>query len=510
MNSLLLGIDIGTTVVKAATFELDGRVRRTVRRDSPVEIPRLGWSEADMERLWDLVQMVVAETVAGDGDAVAAISLSAVACGAWLVDARGDAVRRAILWNDGRAADLIAAWQESGVLGEVFRRSGNALYPGYTVPVIRWLHTHERDTLDRASWVLCCKDWIRLRLTGEVATDESDASYMPWDIARRAYDEEIWRLCGIEAYGDRFPPVRASTAIAAGLRPGAARALGLRPDTPVVVGMADVTATTLGAGVTAPGQACTLLGTSCLNSLVLDRPEIAPRGIGITACTVGGRWLRSLVNTAGTLNLDWFIDQVWSGPRDSALVEVEAEAARVPIGAEGVLYHPYLNTTGVVSPFVHPHARAQFFGLSVEHTRAHLARAIYEGVALAIRDCFEAMPDSPAEIRLAGGGARSPLWCQMIADCTGRRLYVPVGDELGALGAALLAGIGSGIYRTLEEAAAQVTIDRVYEPRADVHEAYTRLLTLYRSVATRLAPEWTHRHEVLQALLGGGADGRSD
>jgi sugar (pentulose or hexulose) kinase len=500
MSGLLLGIDVGTSVVKAAVFDASGRAVTVARHRFPVDTPRPGWSEADMERLWEDVAAAVAEAAAEDGSGVDALSLSAIACGAWLVDAAGRPLRPGILWNDGRAADLVAGWQAGGVLEEVFRLSGNVVYPGYTVPLVRWLMEHEPEVMVRCRWVMCCKDWIRLRLTGEVATDESDASYMPFDIASRRYSERLWDLCGVAACADRFPPVRASTAVAGALRGTVARALGLRPGIPVVTGMADVTATTLGAGVVAPDHACSLLGTSCLNNVVWDRPLTAPFGVGITAATVGRRWVRSLVNTAGTMNLDWFIAQVWPGGPGTSFGDVEAAAAQVPIGADGLLYHPYLNTTGVVSPFVHPHARAQFFGLSREHTRAHLARAVLEGVALAIQDCYQAMPTPPTEIRLAGGGARSPLWCQIIADCTGRRVLVPAGEELGALGAAMLAGLATGCYGSPEEAASHVGIARVHEPNSDAHRAYTALFGLYREVASHVQQDWTRRHEILRML----------
>jgi sugar (pentulose or hexulose) kinase len=273
----------------------------------------------------------------------------------------------------------------------------------------------------------------------------------------------------------------------------------------VIAGMMDVAATTLGTGAIRPGQACSIVGTSFLNCFLLDKPGFEPRGVGVQMRTTNSVWLRAMVNTAGTINLDWFLDQLCAAERaDPKLAGsdiyrwAEAQAASVPVGANGLLYHPYLSNAGVISPFFHPAARAQFFGLSVDHTRAHMLRAVYEGVALSMRDCVTAIPDAIDEWFMAGGGSRSGFWCQMFADCTGKTILVPEGEEFGARGVAMLAGVATGIYADVADAARTVSrVRRRFEPDPGLTERYARLHDIYKGVHRHLREDWWDRFNMM-------------
>jgi sugar (pentulose or hexulose) kinase len=507
-DRLLLGIDVGTSVVKCVLFDTHGHEIAVARRESPVQRPHPNWSEADMDTVWARVLEALGEVAAdGRGVRVAAVGITGTCCGAWLVDAAGRPVRTAILWNDGRAADIVAEWQGSGQMSEIFAISGNALFPGYTLAVLTWLQRHEPETLARARWLLHSKDWIRFKLTGEIAAEESDCSYIPFDIRRRALSPELFELAGIGEHVRLLPPMRQGFEPAGTVTPAVTAATGLPAGTLVVAGLVDVVASTLGAGAWRPGQACSIVGTSALNSLVSARPIFAPPDVGVQAVMPGGAWLRSLVNTSGTLNLDWMLDVLAAAEKERAAADgsdvfdlIEEAIQDLPIGADGVIYHPYVNTTGVISPFVNPTARAQFFGIGVHHTRAHLMRAVYEGVALSMLDSYENMPERCDEVLLSGGGARSAFWAQMFADATGRRVLVAEGSEFGARGAAMMAGIGAGIYRDLAAAAAIAQVARVHEPDPDAHSLYRALYELYRELYRRLGDVWWLRHRILEQL----------
>jgi sugar (pentulose or hexulose) kinase len=507
-DTYLLGIDIGTSVVKSVLFDVQGREVVVARRESQVSRPHPNWSEADMELVWALTLATLKEVAAdGRGDAVLGIGITGTCCGAWLVDAQGSPVRTAILWNDGRAADILEEWQRSDLFRAIFAISGNALFPGYTLSVLAWLQRNEPDTLASARWLLNSKDWIRFKLTGEIAGEESDCSYLPFDIRRRALSPELFRLAGINDQLRLIPRLQHGFDTAGAVTPAVAAATGLRAGTLVAAGLVDVVASTLGAGAWRPGQACSIVGTSMLNSLVSASPMFEPAGIGVQAVMPGGAWLRSLVNTSGTLNLDWMLGVLADEEKRAAAARkisvfdlVEALIEQVPIGAEGVMYHPYVNTAGVVSPFVNPTARAQFFGIGVHHTRAHLIRAVYEGVALAMLDAYENMPEPCEEVLLSGGGARSPFWSQMFADAMGRSVLVAAGSEFGARGAAMMAGIGAGVYRDLGEAAATVQIVRRHKPDFAAHQRYRALYELYRVIYQQLQDAWWLRHRVLQQI----------
>jgi len=418
----LLGIDLGTSALKCVAFNAQGDEIAISRRTPEIMRPKPSWSELSMDQLWDTVRSCVREIssnpVVSSGK-IAGIGITGTCCGSWLLDADGNPVRNAILWNDGRAADIIGRWQQDQILDKIFSLSGNVIFPGYTVPVLRWLLEYEPHTLERATYNVYCKDWLRFKLTGNLALDRSDIGYMPSDIQRGEISDELLGVCGIESTKRLFPGFIESDAIAGYVLRDVAQALGIPAGIPVVGGLVDVAATTLGTGAYLPGQACSIIGTSFLNNIVADRPSFEPFGTGVQTQSVNHVWIRSMVNTSGTINVQWFLDQFY---KDELTVDhnpfltiydwAEFTASQVPIGSRGIVYHPYLNTTGVISPFVNPTARAQFFGLSIEHTRADMLRAVYEGTALSMLDCFAHLPmrlrscSSRAAERAAIFGAR--------------------------------------------------------------------------------------------------------
>ncbi len=507
----LLGIDIGTSLVKSVIFDLHGN-EVVVSHVAP-EIIRVkpDWSETPMQGIWQSVVESVREVTYNDairGHSIAGIGLSGTACGAWLINEYGKPIRNAILWNDGRAAEIVGDWQQSGVLDEIFRISGNTLFPGYPLSVLRWLLQNEPETLEKAHSFMFCKDWIRFCLTGTIATDHSDTSYMPYDIRCRDYSDKLLQICGIESTRHLFPTIADSEAIAGVVIPRIADNLGISPSIPVVIGLTDLAATTLGAGVYLPGQACSIIGTSLANNLILDDVSFTPFGVGALASTVCGVWLRTMTNTSGTINLQWFLDQFCKAEQEnetnagrSIYTWAEEQAAKIPLGSAGIIYHPYLNTAGVISPFVNPAARAEFFGISIEHKREHLLRAVYEGTALSMLDSYLQMPIRVHQLTVSGGGARSHFWCQMFADCTGCEIQVPNGSEYGARGVAMLAGVASGLFKNLEEALqAMVRVERRYIPNLAATEKYREIYQLYQKIYQHLSDDWWERRRLLSRL----------
>ena len=474
-KTYMLGIDIGTSAIKCVVFNTEGH-EVAVSRGVP-DLIRLqpGWSELNSDNLWQIIENLLREITSDPAIAdgrIECIGITGTCCGSWLFDADIRPVRNAILWNDGRAADIIGQWQKNGILDEIFRISGNVIFPGYTIPTLRWLVENEPESLEKSSYNLYCKDLVRYKLTGRIALDRSDLAYMPFDIRKGELSEELMKICGIDSVLHIFPEIIESGDIAGYVLPEVAKSVGLPSGIPVVGGLVDVAATTLGAGAYLPGQACSTVGTSFMNNLVSDQPSFEPFGIGVQTRSVNHTWIRSFVNTSGTINLQWFLDQFCVDKREIINMTgeniydwAEKTAAEIPIGSGGIIYHPYLNTTGVISPFVNPTARAQFFGISIEHTRAHMLRAVYEGTALSMLDCYAHMPVEVKQLYISGGGARSPFWCQMFADCTGRKILVTSGSELGARGVVILAGIACGIYKDLSDAIQSVIhVEREHTP----------------------------------------------
>jgi sugar (pentulose or hexulose) kinase len=504
-NRYLLGIDSGTSVVKVVVFDQHGREVALARGEMQVVAPQMNHSETEMIAAWEVVADTIAAAVAQvGGDSIAAVGFSGTACGFWAIDEAGRPVRSAILWNDGRASDVITRWQADGVFSQVFNISGNAMFPGFPLATLRWLQDHEPVSLERARWFLFHKDWLRYNLTGAIHTDQTDVAYFPGDIRGRGYSAELLDLVGLGAYHDRLPPVVEPHQVVGEVSASAAARTGLRAGTPVVAGAVDVIASALGGGTYRTGQACAILGTAFLNSIVVDEPSFTPHDSGINAAMPGGVWLRSLANMAGTMNITWLVDELAGEERAAAqagggdvFALMEQKIRDIPVGSNGVLYLPYLSPGGINAPIAEPNARAIFFGMSAENTRADLMRAVYEGIALAMRDCFACVGSPFDDVTLVGGGARSAFWTQMFADSAGKRMVIVEGSEFGARGAAILAGVGTGIFESFDAAmAATIRPVRVYEPDPARAAVYEQLYELYYLLSRTSRDAWRLRRQI--------------
>lgn len=487
-DELLLGLDVGTTRLKAAVFDLG-------RPDTPIAVshagfpsyaPRPGWSEAEPSTVLHAALATIADVVGEvGGRPIAALGIGGIACGAWLSDVQGAPLRSAILWNDGRAVEIVARWKERGTLDRIFEISGNVPYPGYTLPVLRWLADNEPELVGRARGALHCKDWLRLQLTGEWLSEESDASYVPFDIRRRVWSDELFALCEVEEEAQLLAPL-APTDHVTQLAPAIAERVGLASSTRVALGACDIVAGVVGAGAIAQGRAVTLLGTSANSSVVTAEPVFEPHGIGIMAASPLHRWVRTMVNTSGSMTLDWIAGLLTGGDVGAVLRLAE----RADPGAGGVVLIPYLSNAGVVTPFVDAAARGAIAGLRIDHRPEDIARAAVEGIAFAVADGYDCLRGRVSEITAVGGAARSDLLLQTIADATGFPVSRPSGDELGARGVALLAAWAAGLLagpEELERVVADVEVARRFEPEPErIAESRAR----YRAAAEATRELW--------------------
>lgn len=465
MQDLIIGVDVGTTTVKSAAFALpDLALPVAVRRRASMTVaPQADWSESDPEAVEAVVTATIHELVDEVGAGrVAALGITGTACGAWLADDHGAPVRPAILWNDGRAAGITGAWARDGRMARIFELSGNVPFPGYTLSVLAWLVEHEPQSLARAAAVLWCKDWLRWRLTDVVGSDESEASYVPFDMVARTWSDELFRITGTEACRPLVPELL-EPRVTLPLSEAGARATGLVPGTPVGVGATDIVAGLVGAGGVAVGGTVTILGTSANSTVVAADVPWEPRGVGIMAASPLGRHARSLINTSGSATLDWGARLLTGGDVDRLL----ALAAKAPEGADGLILVPYLSPAGTVSPRHDPAATATLGGLRAHHGPAHVARAVVEGLALAVADCYANMALPVTDIVAVGGAARSDLLLQALADLAGHPVVRLEGDEMGARGAAVLAAWAIGASDDLEALSASVRPERRFEPRTD-------------------------------------------
>lgn len=504
--SYVIGIDKGTSYVKAVVFDVHGRDMGSAAARVSILSPHPGWHEEDAGQSWELTAGVIRDALASaevHSSSVSGIGIAGHMGGLWLIDDDGRPVRHAICWPDERAQAIQLRLQHEGVLDRVFDISGNGMMPGISVMLMAWLSRHEPEVLARTRYALCAKDYLRFCLTGEIATDPSDVGFVPGDIDTRQFSPPVMEMCGAADWLAKLPPVRPSEDVAGRLTARAASATGLTPGTPVVTGLGDACANALGTGCVLPGQSVTVLGTSCLNSRVINTAAREPRGMGFLFAMPFGRYLRILPNTSGTITLDWFLDR-FGGPRNAAGhwdFEALARAAdAVPRGAGGVIMLPYVNGSGVLAPYFDAQARGAFFGASSQTGRDHLLRAVYESLCYATRDCFAAMDGASSDLVLTGGGSRSPFWAQMFADVCGLPVEVSDADETGALGVAMLAGVASGLWTDLPQAlSATVRIAARYEPDPVASADYNDWFGLYQA-----ARDTYRRHSAARAALAGG------
>ncbi|MGI5459197.1 FGGY family carbohydrate kinase [Streptomyces sp. CA-249302] len=434
-----IGLDLGTSAVKAVRFDDDWRAVDSETENTVVRTSG-GHSEQDMREVWAAAARVVGAVARRSPDAVALLALTAQGDGCWLVGADGEPVRDAILWNDARAGGVIDAWEADGTLERAFRTNGSYGASGVAHAQLRWLTEHEPDTLKRASTLLSCGSWVYRRLTGRAVLEVSDAANPFLDARTRRYDDELLEVFELTELRRLLPRTVSGPDRIAPLRADVAADLGLPPGTPIGLAPYDVVASATGAGVTRPGQGFAILGTTLCAAAVTSDPLLsrAPNGMTLPGCA-DDRWLIANATMIGTEVLDWTARLM--GLADAA--EVVALAGTAHPGDQPLLL-PYLSPAGERSPFRDSGVRGSLLGLTVRHTRADIARATLDGLTLSLRDCLAAT--GPVhELAVIGGGARSTAWCQTISDATNLPVILPDTAEAGARGAVLTAAVDLGL-----------------------------------------------------------------
>jgi xylulokinase len=453
---LLLGIDISTTAAKALLINEAGLVVKSCSTPISISQPRPLWSEQDPEEWWHgTVTSTRAVLQDVDSGQVGAIGLTGQMHGLVLLDGEGRVIRPAILWNDQRTGPQCDVIRERIGRDRLLEITGNGALPGFTAPKILWVQEHEPANWSQTRHILLPKDYVRFRLIGEHATDRADGSgTLLFDLRNRDWSEEVTTALGIPAH--YLPKTYEGPEVTGRLTSGAAESLGLPPGIPVVGGGGDQAAQSVGVGAVEPGIVAVTLGTSGVVFAPTRRAVVESEGRLHSFChCLPDRWhLMGVMLSAGG-SLRWYRDNMAPDMDFDRLLE-PAEA--IPVGCEGLLFLPYLS--GERTPHPDPLARGAFVGLTGRHTLAHLTRSVLEGVAFGLRDSFELIHSQAniemKEVRLSGGGAQSPLWRQILCDVLNTDLAVVNVTEGAAFGAALLAGVGVGVWPDVNAACGSV------------------------------------------------------
>lgn len=454
MASKFLGIDVGTGGTRALLIDATGRILTSATVDhAEMSSPQLGWAEQDPRDWWRAACAAVRQCFANsaaDPSDISAIGLSGQMHGLVLLDSAGEVLRPALLWCDQRTEVECREITEQVGARRLIDLVANPALTGFTLPKIYWVRKHEPQLWSRVHSVMLPKDYVRFQLTGARATDVADASgTLLFDVVHRRWSAPILQASDLRP--EILPQVFESPEITGRVSKAGAAASGLREGIPIVAGAGDQAAGAVGMGIVEPGSVSATIGTSGVVFAATSSPVVEPQGRIHTFChAIPGRWHVMGVTQGAGLSLRWFRDQFARGSSYDALMH---EAAAVPPGSDGLLWAPYL--MGERTPHLDPSARGALVGLTAQHTRAHVIRAILEGVAFSLQDTFTIFHDIGVpvnSIRLGGGGARSPLWQQIQADVYGMPVELVAAEEGAAYGAALLAGVGAGVWASVPAA----------------------------------------------------------
>lgn len=503
----LLGLDNGGTVVKAGLYDTEGGAVSLASAQVDTLLGREGFVERDMDALYNMNAQAIRECIgrAGvDPADILGVSVCGHGNGIYLIDEKGLPVRNGVYSSDTRARDTVRRFIKEGAYSLIQPKTLQILYAGQTTVLLAYFAEHEPETLKKARWALTCTDYIRFRLTGEVygeVTNMSAASAL--NQHTRQYDEDIFSALGIREQKRLMPPIRQSCEVCGRVTEKAARETGLKAGTPVAGGLYDGSACAIATGVTDSSKLCVVAGTWSINEYICEKPPVSRDLFMISVYCIDGYYLVTEGSMTSASNLEWFVRRFLNEEKAEMKAQGKSvfDAANEMVSSvqpedSSVVFLPFLYGTNV-----NPDAKACFLGVKSWHEKAHLLRAIYEGVAFSHLSHIEklyAFRDKPPEsVRIAGGVINSPVWVQMFADVLQLPVEVSSVAELGTLGAALCAGVASGAYPSLKEAVGVFSgIAYTCRPDASKREAYRKKYGLYRRILDALEPVWGEWPEV--------------
>jgi erythritol kinase (D-erythritol 1-phosphate-forming) len=507
-GDILIGVDAGTSVIKAVAFDLSGEQIAIAARPNSYTTPGPGQIEQDMTRTWsdcaaalrelldlvpDLARRAAGIAVTGQGD------------GTWLIDKDGKPVGGGLLWLDSRAASICADYMKTPAYADHYAKTGTGLNACMASGQLAWMKHHQPERIERAATAFHCKDWLYFNLTGERATDPAEANFTFGNYRTRRYEPSILAAMGIADCERLLPEIIDGASVWRELSVPGAAATGLPQGLPVVLGYLDVVCTGLGSGLYERDAdvGVSVFGSTGMHMRFAATPDdvrLNDSGTGYTmALPIPGASATTQSNMAATLNIDWLLDVAceaasWAGAQTSRaalLKDMDARMLEAPPGS--AIYHPYIFEAGERGPFLDPFARAQFSGLSTRTSLAGMMRAVYEGLAFAARDCYEASGAPPREVRIGGGAARSKALRVILSSVLGASVRTVKREETGAAGAAMTGAVCLGVYRDMAQCAtAWVTplLGGATEPDPDLAALYDRLFPIYADIRNRMPPAW--------------------
>lgn len=499
MTAYLMGIDNGGTVSKVVIFDTSGNEIQSSSRKVAAEYPRAGWTEVDMGAIWECTADAIKEAVTLSGispQEILAIGNSAHGNGIYLLDKEGKPLRSAIMSLDTRAEKIVTQWNAEGISDTAWQQTYQQHWAAQPPILLAWLKTNEAGNYKNIGSVLLCKDYIKYCLTSEINSDYTDMSATSlFDLNRRVYADDLLELYGIADIYSALPRVTESHEEVGKVTASAAKRTGLLEGTPVVGGLFDVSATAIGSGVIHSGQACIIAGTWSINEVVTDKP-VDNKQLFMNSIYTQNTNMVIEASATSASNLEWFVkhfcadEHTEARERGISVYDIcNEKVGQLEVGATNIIFHPFLFGSNVQAS-----ARAGFYGVAGWHTKAHMLRAIYEGVVYGHMSHIEKLKASGIQLdaaRFTGGAARSQVWSQIFADAVGVPMEVVDGEEVGARGAAICAGIGVGVYDSYQDAVAKaVRLKRRHEPNPEFASAYRERFIEHQNLVQVMQEAW--------------------
>ena len=496
----LMGIDNGGTVTKAGIYDAAGTELAISAVKTEMRFPTPGHAEKDMDALWTANARVISEVVRTahiDASQVAAVAVTGHGNGMYLVAADGKPAWNGINSADSRAASFIEKWYGDGTFERILPMTCQSIWAAQPAALLAWFKFNKPEVYARTRWVFQCKDYIRYRLTGEPCaelTDSSGTSLM--NVRTLRYDPRVLELFGISDAMEKLPPVRLSSDICGRVTREAAAATGLPEGTPVAGGLFDIDACALATGITDPQKLCLIAGSWSINEYISPEPVESPDLFMSSAYCMPGYWLISEASATSASNLEWFVTELMGGEREKAeaagrsvFAQCNEIVQRLPPAEADVVFLPFLYGSNAG-----PKASSCFAGLHGWHTKAHMLRAVYEGVVFSHRTHVERLlrfRGRPGAARIAGGAAKSDVWVKMFADILQLPIEITGSEELGAMGAAICAGVGVGMFASFEDAVARmVRVARTVDPDPSCKAVYDEKYGRYQRFVGALRNAW--------------------
>jgi len=487
-----LGIDAGTSRIKAALIDEEGDQIDIASMPVKVLFPFEGACEINMMELWDTMcklTRLLSKRNSQIWNKLVGIGITGQGDGLWSVDNKGNPVRNALLWNDTRTKNLKISNRDD-IDKICIKNFVNIIYAGSSPILLKWLKENEKENFKKISTILHCKDWLNFMLTGELVTDYSDASTALLNIFKKKYVGEILEIMDLEKCKKLFPEAVPSTTIIGKVKKNASNQTGIKEGTPVIAGAVDVAAVALGAGIKRNGEACTIIGTTLCNEIVLDEEYVDFKNGMIICYIVPEKYMNLMPTLNGTSTIDWIKNIFYP---DLTFKQLENRLLKVPLGSRGIIYHPYIY--GERAPFKNSFACGGFYGLKSVHNKIDMVKATYEGLVFSLYDCYRSLPQIYDMVYISGGGSKSKMLCQMISDCLGKRVVRPAVEELG------ITGIVKTLKISLEYnnnfSPIQTHDEITFIPDMEKHIQYMKFFDIFKDLRIKMEKFWKIRNSII-------------